>query len=113
MEMLPGHGRRLTGIPGASNEEKAVTQCPTPNPAVSVRINPDNPNHHLWDNNGTWFVHYTVYPTPITKERVRRSLCTKCLKTARRRRDALLARLTKRLVMFRCHSLDGAINRMA
>lgn len=52
-----------------------------------------NPNHHLWNNNGTWFVHYTTYPTPITKERVRRSLQTKALDEAQRRRDALLRRI--------------------
>jgi len=58
--------------------------------ALAVRIDPANPNHHLWNNNGTWFVHYTVHPTPITKERVRRSLRTKSLFVARRRRDRLL-----------------------
>ena len=58
---------------------------------LSVRVNPGNPNHHLWNNNGTWFIHYVVHPTPITKERVRRSLRTKCLEEARALRDALLA----------------------
>ena len=55
-----------------------------------IRVRTENPNHHLWNNNGTWFVHYVVHPTPITKERVRRSLKTKCLEEARNRRDALL-----------------------
>ena len=59
----------------------------------SLRLNPDNPNHHLWNNNGTWFLHYTVYPTPFTKERIRRSLGTKCLDTARQRRDAFFQHL--------------------
>ena len=59
-------------------------------PQLSLRTNPGNPNHHLWNNNGTWFVHYVVHPTPITKERVRRSLKTKCVHEARARRDALL-----------------------
>ena len=49
-----------------------------------------NPDHHLWNNHGTWFVHYTEYPTPITKQRVRKSLKTKCLEVARQRRDQLL-----------------------
>jgi len=40
---------------------------------LSIRTNPENPNHHLWNNHGTWFIHYVVHPTPITKERVRRS----------------------------------------
>jgi hypothetical protein len=60
-------------------------------PQLSLRVNPENPNHHLWDNNGTWFIHYVVHPTPYTKERVRRSLQTKSLAEARARRDALLA----------------------
>jgi hypothetical protein len=50
-----------------------------------------HPNHNLWNNHGTWFIHYTIYPTPQTKERVRRSLNTKCLEEARRRRDEWLA----------------------
>ena len=52
-----------------------------------------NPNHHLWNNNGTWFIHYTIHPTKITKERVRRSLSTKDVVEARQRRDKLLRRL--------------------
>ena len=42
-----------------------------------LRVDAENPNHHLWDNHGTWFLHYTVHPTPFTKERVRRSLGTR------------------------------------
>jgi hypothetical protein len=62
-------------------------------PQLAARIKPGNPNHHLWNNNGTWFVHYVVHPTRFTKERVRHSLGTKSLEEARFRRDALLARL--------------------
>jgi hypothetical protein len=63
------------------------------NTELAIRVNPGNPNHHLWRNNGTWFVHYTVYPDAWTAERVRSSLRTKCLETARRRRDELFQRL--------------------
>ena len=62
---------------------------------ASLRISDANPNHHLWNNNGTWFLHYTVYPTPFTKERIRRSLGTKCLTTARERRDQFFEHLVK------------------
>ncbi len=62
---------------------------------ASLRISEANPNHHLWNNNGTWFLHYTVYPTPFTKERVRRSLGTKCVTTARDRRDQFFGHLAK------------------
>ena len=57
---------------------------------LSVRVNPANPNHHLWNNNGTWFIHYVIHPTPFTKERIRRSLGTKSLEEARARRDQFL-----------------------
>ena len=60
-------------------------------PLLRVRVNADNPNHHLWNNHGTWFLHYTVHPTPFTKERVRRSLATPSLAVARERRDAFFA----------------------
>jgi hypothetical protein len=58
-----------------------------------IRIAADNPNHHLWNNHGTWFLHYTVHPTPFTKDRIRRSLGTKDLAIARARRDAFLAQV--------------------
>ena len=62
---------------------------------ASLRISASNPNHHLWNNNGTWFLHYTVYPTPFTKERIRRSLGTKDVKVARERRDNFFSLLAK------------------
>ena len=58
-----------------------------------IRVSPENPNHHLWNNHGTWFLHYTVHPTPFTKERIRRSLGTKDLQVARERRDAFFGLL--------------------
>ena len=50
-----------------------------------------NENHHLWNNNGTYWCHFTVHPPDYTKRRVRVSLHTSDLAEARRRRDALLA----------------------
>ncbi len=58
--------------------------------SLAIRLNPANPDHHLWNNNGTWFVHYTIHPTPFTKQRIRASLQTKNLIEARLRRDQLL-----------------------
>ena len=57
---------------------------------IALRIDESNLNHHLWNNNGTWWVHYTIYPTPVTVERIRRSLKTKILEEARNRRDKIL-----------------------
>jgi len=59
----------------------------------AVRISSANANHHLWNNHGTWFLHYTIHPTPFTKERIRRTLGTKELATARERRDRFFAEI--------------------
>ena len=60
---------------------------------IALRIDESNLNHHLWNNNGTWWIHYTIYPTPVTVERIRRSLKTKSLPEARNRRDEILDEL--------------------
>jgi hypothetical protein len=59
-------------------------------PRLAVRVNFANPNHHLWNNNGTWWMHYTRHNADYTKQRIRQSLGTRCLTTARRRCDAIL-----------------------
>jgi hypothetical protein len=63
------------------------------NAALAVRVRQDNPNHHLWDNNGTWFIHYTVHQPDFTKSRVRESLGIKCLPAARYLRNQILRSL--------------------
>jgi hypothetical protein len=62
-------------------------------PRLAVRVDASNPNHHLFCNNGTWWIHYTVHLPDFTARRVRRSLVTRSLSTARRRRDSQLAAL--------------------
>ena len=57
---------------------------------IAVRVNPDNPDHHLWNNHGTWWCHYTEHRPDFTKSRVRVSLNTRSLPEAQRRRDLLL-----------------------
>jgi hypothetical protein len=57
-----------------------------------IRVSSDNPLHHLWLNNGTWWVHYTLNFDFRTR-RVRRSLGTRDAAEAVRRRDELFARL--------------------
>ena len=59
---------------------------------LSVRIDASNRHHHLWNNNGVWWVHYTLNFDCRTR-RVRRSLKTGSLDEAIRRRDDLFARL--------------------
>ena len=45
--------------------------------AFSLRTHPRNPNHHLWWNNGTWWLHATVHRPDYTKQRLRLPLETK------------------------------------
>ncbi|MDB6127374.1 MAG: hypothetical protein JWM35_1270 [Verrucomicrobia bacterium] len=54
----------------------------------------DNPDHHLWLHAKAWWVCCSVNPTPQTKERFRRRLQTKCIVTARKRRDEIFRRLS-------------------
>ncbi|MDX2187111.1 MAG: hypothetical protein SFV32_09265 [Opitutaceae bacterium] len=51
--------------------------------------------HHLFNNNGTWFVRYCVRYASWLKadRRIARSLGTRDLRTAIARRDAILANL--------------------
>jgi len=53
----------------------------------SLRIDPSNADHHIYNNNGTWWVYYTEYPDKLTARRVRRSLETSNVEIARKRRD--------------------------
>jgi hypothetical protein len=63
---------------------------PTMNTELAIRIREDNPDHHLWNNNGTWWCHYTEHLPDYTKRRVRRSLGTSDPAIARCLRDSLL-----------------------
>jgi hypothetical protein len=58
---------------------------------LAVRVDDGNPNHHLWNNRGTWWCHFTLHKPDYTAERVRVSLKTRDLDLARTRRDTLLA----------------------
>ncbi|MDG1833225.1 MAG: hypothetical protein P8J63_08365 [Verrucomicrobiota bacterium] len=62
-------------------------------PTLSVRVNRKNPDHHLWNNLGTWWLHYTLHMADFTKRRVRKSLGTHDVDKARTRRDELFANL--------------------
>jgi len=66
--------------------------CEMPVGFPSIRVDQKNEKHHLWCNNGTWWVHYTVH-FDHRKRRVRRSLRTRSLPEAILRRDALLLRI--------------------
>ncbi len=62
---------------------------------VSARIDESNPNHHIWNNNGTWYIYFMIHKEDNTAERLRRSLKTHDVEEARQKRDKILARLMK------------------
>jgi len=55
---------------------------------------PTNPDHHIWCNNGTWFLHLTVL-WQGHRHRLRTSLKTRDVAVARLRRDRFLERLAE------------------
>ncbi|MFM7374502.1 MAG: hypothetical protein ACKO39_05055 [Chthoniobacterales bacterium] len=56
---------------------------------MKTTIHP-NPDHNIWNNNGTFWCHFTVHNPDFTKERVRVSLHTKDRDEARQRRDFIM-----------------------
>ena len=57
---------------------------------LAIRVRAENPDHHLWNNNGTFWCHYTEHLSDYTKRRVRRSLRTADRAIARFLRDSVL-----------------------
>ena len=51
---------------------------------------PTSKNSNMWNNNGTWWCHFTVHEADYTKERIRLTLATSDQAKARLRRDHLL-----------------------
>jgi hypothetical protein len=60
------------------------------NQHLANRRTKSNPNHHLWNNNGTWWLHFTLHSDTGNKKRHRFSLKTPDLESARRKRDRIL-----------------------
>lgn len=61
---------------------------------LSSRSGKSGDRHHLWNNNGTWWVHYTLH-FGHRKRRIRRSLQTRSLEEAIRRRDELFVSIAR------------------
>ena len=59
---------------------------------ISRRQKTRGPNHHLWNNHGTWWFHGTVHLPDGTARRVRVNLRTRDLPSACRLRDRILAK---------------------
>jgi hypothetical protein len=50
-------------------------------------------NHHIWNNNGIWWCHFSVQDDEGRTRRIRKSLKTRDLQKAREKRDRLLSNL--------------------
>jgi hypothetical protein len=74
----------------SDTKKSHALRAATPERATLAIRTTENPNHHLWWNNGTYWVHYTEHLPDYTKRRIRRSLHTKDLGIARVLRDSLL-----------------------
>ena len=61
---------------------------------AALRIDESNLNHHLWNNRGVWWCHFTVHQKSKSK-RMRFSLKTEDIDIARRRRDKIFSDLEK------------------
>jgi len=59
------------------------------------------PDHHIWNNNGTWWMHYSLERKRGRAKRVRLSLHTHKRKEARERRDAIMKATPERADMLR------------
>jgi RNA polymerase primary sigma factor len=57
---------------------------------LKIRNMANNPNHHIWRNNGTWYTNFEVVTACGAIKRVRNPLYTKDEVVARRRRDVIL-----------------------
>ena len=71
-------------------EEHGGTSAPVLTGTLAVRTAEENPDHHLWNNNGTWWCHYTEHLPDYTKRRVRRNLHTAERAVARLLRDSVI-----------------------
>lgn len=61
---------------------------------LSSRSTNSGSGHNLWNNNGTWWVHYTLH-FGHRKRRIRTSLKTRSLEEAIRRRDERFAGIAR------------------
>jgi len=58
--------------------------------SLSVRVRKNNPDHHLFNNNGTWWCHFWAIADGIRQQRFRVNLHTRSRAEARAKRNNLL-----------------------
>lgn len=60
------------------------------NKLVTRNDRPSGPDHHIWDNNGTWWCHLSLARKHGRSKRIRFSLHTNNRREARERRDQIM-----------------------
>lgn len=80
------------------------------NQTLSIRIDAGNPDHHLWRNGDTWWIHYTIHTDDNRKRRIRYSLGVPELERARLLRDAVFATWTSTDAGARSTGIDGRMS---
>ena len=73
----------------------AATMAPSPivKPRpyrLKMRAMEKNPNHHIWNNNGTWFCKFVLILANGERSKISNSLDTKDVELARHKRDVLI-----------------------
>jgi hypothetical protein len=89
--MSSGRAFCFSGHRGVVNQNHDITMNTIASPVISRRQKAAGPDHHLWNNHGTWWFHGTFHLPDGTAERVRVNLKTADLTSARLRRDHILA----------------------
>ena len=74
------------------SEETIMTH---PNMHLVIRHSRSNPDHHLWNNHGTWWLHFTLKSACGAQKRHRLSLKTRDVAAARKKRDRVLAAIAE------------------
>ena len=78
---------------------------------LSIRVDSARRDHHIWRNNGIYFVHYTLH-FDGRKRRIRRSLRTRDLERAIELRDELFAHIREHGEFVASRREDPGISRM-
>ena len=86
--------RQSAAIKNQANKAKRATAIAPPKRpdfGLKTRNTNANPNHHIWNNNGTWYCNFRVYDTDGETKQIRTSLNTQSEEEARILRDEKMA----------------------
>jgi hypothetical protein len=72
------------------DEQRPSAQLPGLPPLINQSMKTRNPDHNLWNNNGTFWCRFSVHYPDYTAGRIARPLRTRDLAEARLRRDEIM-----------------------